>query len=294
MRREVVEALNRHAKFLRGRLGHAIDMKFTPDAEVPARRELRRGRADEPPVRRPARAPQDLRRSPATAGRTRTDGAPPQGRRGLRLDLPRQALRPDLDPGRQPGAPRCSTPRRPATPARSTRWPPASCRSRWARRPRPSRSWWTPTRPTASPSPGARTTATFDREGETIADLRRAADAAPRSRPPCRRFVGEISQVPPAYSAIKVDGERAYDLARDGETVELAPRPVTIHSARVAERAGRRPRRARDRLRQGHLCPRHRPRPGRGAGRLRPRQRAAPHPRRAASREAIGDDAGIA
>jgi len=48
-------------------------------------------------------------------------------------------------------------------------------------------------------------------------------------------FVGEISQVPPAYSAIKVNGERAYDLARAGETVELAPRAVTIHSARVAE-----------------------------------------------------------
>ena len=38
------------------------------------------------------------------------------------------------------------------------------------------------------------------------------------------RFVGEIDQVPPAYSAIKVDGERAYDLARAGETVELERR----------------------------------------------------------------------
>jgi tRNA pseudouridine55 synthase len=47
-------------------------------------------------------------------------------------------------------------------------------------------------------------------------------------------FVGEISQVPPAYSAIKVDGERAYDLARAGEAVELAARVVTVHSACVA------------------------------------------------------------
>jgi tRNA pseudouridine55 synthase len=46
--------------------------------------------------------------------------------------------------------------------------------------------------------------------------------------------VGEISQVPPAYSAIKVDGERAYDLARAGETVELKARQVVIHAARVA------------------------------------------------------------
>jgi tRNA pseudouridine55 synthase len=43
-------------------------------------------------------------------------------------------------------------------------------------------------------------------------------------------FVGTIMQVPPAFSAIKVNGERAYDIARDGETVELAARPITIHS----------------------------------------------------------------
>jgi tRNA pseudouridine55 synthase len=44
------------------------------------------------------------------------------------------------------------------------------------------------------------------------------------------RFVGTIMQTPPAYSAIKIAGERAYDLARDGEIVTLQPRPVTIHS----------------------------------------------------------------
>jgi tRNA pseudouridine55 synthase len=42
-------------------------------------------------------------------------------------------------------------------------------------------------------------------------------------------FTGTISQVPPRFSAIKVEGERAYDLARDGEAVELAARPVEIH-----------------------------------------------------------------
>lgn len=42
------------------------------------------------------------------------------------------------------------------------------------------------------------------------------------------RFIGEIMQVPPQYSAIKVDGERAYDLARDGEDVQLEARPVII------------------------------------------------------------------
>jgi tRNA pseudouridine55 synthase len=78
------------------------------------------------------------------------------------------------------------------------------------------------------------TTATYDREGETIAesDVRPTAAQVEAVLP---TFVGEISQVPPAYSAIKVDGERAYDLARAGETVELAARIVTVHSARVAD-----------------------------------------------------------
>ena len=43
------------------------------------------------------------------------------------------------------------------------------------------------------------------------------------------RFVGEIAQRPPAYSAIKVGGQRAYDLARQGAEVEIASRTVTIH-----------------------------------------------------------------
>jgi tRNA pseudouridine55 synthase len=44
------------------------------------------------------------------------------------------------------------------------------------------------------------------------------------------RFTGPIEQVPPAYSALKVDGERAYDRARRGEVVELAARAVTVFS----------------------------------------------------------------
>ncbi len=81
-----------------------------------------------------------------------------------------------------------------------------------------------------------RTTATYDREGETLA----ASDVRPtlaQVEAVLPRFVGEISQVPPIYSAIKVDGERAYDLARAGEHVELKARTVTVHSARVADAA---------------------------------------------------------
>ena len=47
------------------------------------------------------------------------------------------------------------------------------------------------------------------------------------------RFTGPISQVPPAFSALKIDGERAYDLARKGEAVEIAERQVTIHALKI-------------------------------------------------------------
>ena len=47
------------------------------------------------------------------------------------------------------------------------------------------------------------------------------------------RFTGALSQVPPAYSAIKVAGERAYDLAREGEEVNLEPRQVQVYEARL-------------------------------------------------------------
>ncbi len=49
------------------------------------------------------------------------------------------------------------------------------------------------------------------------------------------RFTGTIEQVPPRFSAVKIDGERAYDLAREGETVEIAARPVTIHRLELVE-----------------------------------------------------------
>ncbi len=55
------------------------------------------------------------------------------------------------------------------------------------------------------------------------------------------RFTGRIAQVPPAYSALKVDGRRAYDLARSGEAVVLASRDVVIHS--LARHPGEGPRR---------------------------------------------------
>jgi len=52
-----------------------------------------------------------------------------------------------------------------------------------------------------------------------------------------QRFVGEIQQRPPAFSAMKVGGQRAYKLARSGETVELAPRTVLIHGIELLDYA---------------------------------------------------------
>ncbi len=48
-------------------------------------------------------------------------------------------------------------------------------------------------------------------------------------------FVGEIEQVPPPYSAVKVKGRKAYDMARKGEDVDLAPRKITVYSLELLE-----------------------------------------------------------
>ena len=77
-------------------------------------------------------------------------------------------------------------------------------------------------------------TATFDREGAVTATSDVRPDAAAISEA-LKAFVGEISQVPPNYSAVKVDGARAYDLAREGVEMELQPRVITIHDARLLE-----------------------------------------------------------
>jgi len=72
-------------------------------------------------------------------------------------------------------------------------------------------------------------TDTLDAEGVAVetSDVRPTAAQVAAVLP---RFTGPITQVPPAYSALKVDGERAYDLARAGEEVVLAGRQVTIHA----------------------------------------------------------------
>lgn len=77
-------------------------------------------------------------------------------------------------------------------------------------------------------------TDTDDAEGKVIAtsDVRPTVDAIAAALP---AFLGVTMQVPPAFSAVKVAGERAYDLAREGEVVELKARPAFIRSLTVVE-----------------------------------------------------------
>jgi tRNA pseudouridine55 synthase len=79
----------------------------------------------------------------------------------------------------------------------------------------------------------ARDTDDADGVVTAISDVR-PTDAAIRAALP--RFIGTIMQVPPRFSAIKVAGERAYDLARAGEVVELAPRPARVDAFTLEER----------------------------------------------------------
>jgi tRNA pseudouridine55 synthase len=81
-------------------------------------------------------------------------------------------------------------------------------------------------------------TNTDDAEGEITAtsELRPSHQAIEALLP---RFTGAIMQVPPAFSAIKVDGNRAYDLARSGEAVELQARSVTIDRLSLLDMPGR-------------------------------------------------------
>ncbi len=72
------------------------------------------------------------------------------------------------------------------------------------------------------------TSTTGDEEGEKLEGTDRQPTRA-EIQTALGQFTGDISQVPPAYSAIKVNGQRAYKLAREGKTVTLEPRVVSIH-----------------------------------------------------------------
>ena len=78
-------------------------------------------------------------------------------------------------------------------------------------------------------------TDTDDSEGKAVetSELRPTSEEIEAALP---QFTGDISQVPPRYSALKVDGARAYDLARDEEEFELAARTVTVYRLELVDR----------------------------------------------------------
>lgn len=79
----------------------------------------------------------------------------------------------------------------------------------------------------------SQTSTTDDREGErTVFDVKLVPNRA-QVEQACEKWVGEVMQKPPPYSAIKVNGKRAYALARQGEEVDLKARPVQIQSIKI-------------------------------------------------------------
>ena len=79
-----------------------------------------------------------------------------------------------------------------------------------------------------------RETETDDAEGRVVREADPpAADADLGLEAVAARFTGEIMQTPPAYSAVKVEGRRAYAVARGGERPDLKPRPVRVSALRL-------------------------------------------------------------
>jgi tRNA pseudouridine55 synthase len=77
-------------------------------------------------------------------------------------------------------------------------------------------------------------TDTDDAEGQIVAASgKRPTEEEVRNLIP--DFVGRIRQAPPRYSAVKISGERAYDLAREGETIEIEPREIEVHRLELME-----------------------------------------------------------
>jgi len=79
-----------------------------------------------------------------------------------------------------------------------------------------------------------RSSDTEDVEGNVEVELNARAPSASELNATIKEFSGEIEQVPPRYSALKVNGKRAYDLARRGASFDLASRPVTIYDLAVS------------------------------------------------------------
>ena len=78
-------------------------------------------------------------------------------------------------------------------------------------------------------------TDTFDAEGLVTPTKDPVTVTEAQFEEALKSFIGEIEQTPPPYSAVKVQGRKAYEMAREGEEVELAPRKITVHHLEVLE-----------------------------------------------------------
>lgn len=78
-------------------------------------------------------------------------------------------------------------------------------------------------------------TDTFDAEGKVTPSKDPVTVTEAQFEEALKTFIGEIEQTPPPYSAVKVQGRKAYEMARQGEEVELAPRKITVHHLEVLE-----------------------------------------------------------
>lgn len=78
-------------------------------------------------------------------------------------------------------------------------------------------------------------TDTYDSEGTVTDSATWESITEEKFNEVLQKFVGEIEQVPPPYSAVKVKGKKAYDLAREGEEVDLEPRLIQVYSLEVIE-----------------------------------------------------------
>jgi tRNA pseudouridine55 synthase len=78
-------------------------------------------------------------------------------------------------------------------------------------------------------------TDTFDAEGKVTSNEAPLNVTEAQFEEALKTFVGEIEQTPPPYSAVKVQGRKAYEMARKGEEVDLAPRMITVHHLEVLE-----------------------------------------------------------
>src|SRR3990172_10959429 len=78
-------------------------------------------------------------------------------------------------------------------------------------------------------------TDTFDAEGPVTLSKDPLTVTEAQFEEALKTFIGEIEQTPPPYSAVKVQGRKAYEMARQGEEVDLAPRKITVHHLEVLE-----------------------------------------------------------